>query len=175
MNRLDAAWQAICDATRRYPLLSRLWLDQAAIARARGDDAAERLALETACQINPKWGEAVRALCEFLDRHGELQAARERLEQLVGYTPLDAASQVMLAETLWRLGEREVALERVRHVAGIAPGYRRVWDCLNEWAAELDRRDVALEAARDLTRQRGAEARSWLVAALRLGPAGGAR
>ena len=165
MGRMDEAWEAIRKATARYPLLPRLWLDQATIARARRDEQEERQALTTACDINPQWGQAVRSLCSFHDRHGDLQASRRLLEQLVGFTPLDAANQVMLAETLWRLGEREAALERVRHVAGFEPGYSRVWVCLNAWTREMNCRDVALETARALTQERGGEARSWLVAA----------
>jgi len=165
MDRSAEAWEAMNKATERYPLLPRLWLDQATVARARGDDGEERRALETACKINPQWGWAVRALCSFHQRHGDLKASRELLEQLVAFAPLDAANQVMLAETLWRLGERDAALERVRRVAGFEPGYERAWQCLNAWSGEMQRRDVALEAARALTQERGGEARSWLVAA----------
>ena len=32
MDRLEEAWEAIGNATQRYPLLSRLWLDQASVA-----------------------------------------------------------------------------------------------------------------------------------------------
>jgi tetratricopeptide (TPR) repeat protein len=165
MNRLSEAWEVVNKATARYPLLPRLWLDQAAVARARGDDAAECQALEMAYRINPKWSLAVRALCGFHERHGNPKASRELLEQLVTFAPLDAANQVMLAETLWRQGEQEAALERVRRVAGFEPGYNRVWECLNHWSSELKRRDVALEAARAVIQQRGGEARSWLIAA----------
>ena len=165
MDRLGEAWEAINNATQRYPLLPRLWLDQATIARARGDDAEECRALETACKINPQWGLAIRSLCTFRERHGDLGESRQLLEQLVSFAPLDAANQVMLAETLWRLGEREAAVQRVRHVAGFEPGYARVWECLNQWTREMNCRDVALETACALTEQRGGEARSWLVAA----------
>ena len=126
MDRLDEAWETIDKGTQRYPLLPRLWLDQATIARARGDDAEERRALETACQISPQWGLAVRSLCGYHERHGDLKASRRLLEQLVGFTPLDAANQVMLAETLWRLGEREAATQarspRCRPRAGVPAG-----------------------------------------------------
>ncbi len=135
------------------------------MARARGDDTEERRALETACQINPQWGAAVRALCGSYVRQGDLKAARNRLEQLATFAPLDAANQVMLAETLWQLGEKEAALERVRQVVGFAPGYERAWECVNRWTREMNCRDVALETALALTQQRGGEARSWLIAA----------
>ena len=164
MGRMDEAWETIRKATA-------LSAPAAAVARPgyhrphRGDEREEKQALTTACDINPQWGQAVRSLCSFHERHGDLQASRRLLEQLVGFTPLDAAHQVMLAETLWRLDEREAALERVRHVAGFEPGYARVWVCLNAWTREMNCRDVALETARALTQERGGEPRSWLIAA----------
>ena len=41
IGRMDEAWEAIRKATARYPLLPRLWLDQATIARARRDEREE--------------------------------------------------------------------------------------------------------------------------------------
>ena len=75
MGQVDEAWATIRKATERYPLLPRPWLDQATIARARGDDREEQQALTTACDINPQWGLAVRSLCSFHERQGDLQAS----------------------------------------------------------------------------------------------------
>ena len=165
MDRLDEAWEAINKATQRYPLLPRLWLDQASVARARGDDAEERRALETACQINPHWGWRYVPCAVTHERHGDLKASRQPLEQLAAFTPLDAANQVMLAETLWRWAKRKPPWNGSATLSALQPGYERAWECLNRWTREMNCRDVALETALALTQQRGGEARSWLVAA----------
>ena len=106
----------------------------------------------------------MRTLCGFHQRHGDLPASRKLLEQLVSFTPLDAANQVMLAETLWQLGEREAALERACRVAGFEPGYQHVWTCLNEWTQAMKCRDVARDSPHTYrtARRRGA---LWLVLA----------
>jgi tetratricopeptide (TPR) repeat protein len=165
MDQVDEAWQLVVQATERFPLLPRLWLDRAVVCRARGQPAAEREALETAYRINPSWGTAVRALSDLYERCGEYDRARELLEHAVGRNPLDVVNHVLLAEALWRLGQREAALERVHHAVQIEPGYDRAWSCLNEWSEALGCPERAMQTAREITQRRGGEARSWLILA----------
>jgi len=165
MNELDEAWQLACQASERFPLLPRLWLDRADVCRARGDGDAELAALETAYQINPDWGVAARALCDLYERRGDYQQSRELLEKAVARTPLDVANHIVLALTLWQLDEREAALDRVHHAVQLDPGYERAWDLMNDWTDGLGCPERALEAARELTKHRAGEARSWLMLA----------
>lgn len=165
MNRLDEAWSVAQEASARFPLLPRIWLDRALVSRARLDWAGEREALENAYRINPAWGTAVRQLCEFLDQQGEFQKLRELLELAVVRNPQDPSNLAMLAEILWRLGEKEQALAHVRKAVQIEPGFTRAWDLLNFWADELGRSEEALTAVQELTVRRAGEARSWLMLA----------
>lgn len=165
MDQLDEAWELACQATERFPLLPRLWLDRATVCRARADGDAELEALETAYQINPDWGTVVRALCDLHDRRGDFDRSRQLLEKAVGRSPLDISNRILLAETLWRLDERDEALECIHDAVQRDPAYERAWDLLNAWADQLGCAERALEAARELTVRRAGEARSWLMLA----------
>lgn len=165
MDQLDEAWQHACQATERFPLLPRLWLDRATVCRARADSEAELESLETAYEINPDWGTVVRALCDVHDRRGDLDRSRQLLENAVGRSPLDISNRILLAETLWRLEERDEALECIHDAVQRDPGYERAWDLLDNWSDQLGCPERALEAARELTVRRAGEARSWLMLA----------
>jgi tetratricopeptide (TPR) repeat protein len=163
MNRVDEAWELSGQATERFPLVPRLWLDRAAAARAREDDAGELDALQTAYRISPGWGYAVRALCDFHERHGDFGRSRQLLEQAVARDPLEAPNHLMLAEALWREGEREAAFERVHRLVQQEPGFDQAWGLLNAWSDELGCPERTLATVRELTVRRGGEARSWLM------------
>ncbi|HID75782.1 MAG TPA: tetratricopeptide repeat protein [Planctomycetaceae bacterium] len=165
MNRLDEAWQVALEATERFPLVARLWLDYARVCQARGDVVGELEALRTAYQIAPQWGVAVRCLCELHQRRGDYERARQLLEQAVARSPLDPYNHLMLADTLWRLGQRDEALKRAEQAVQVEPGCEPAWRRLSEWSDLMDCPQRALEAARQLTRTRAGEARSWLMLA----------
>lgn len=165
MDRLDEAWQLAQQATQRFPLLPRLWLDRASVCRARLDAAGEQEALENAYRINPSWGTAARSLSEMHERRGRFEQARSLLEHAVARNPLDAVSQFALARNLWRLGERQAALNHVQRAVQIEPGYEQAWNALNAWADEFGEPELAVQTLRELTCSRGGEARSWLMLA----------
>jgi tetratricopeptide (TPR) repeat protein len=164
-GKLDEALELAQQATARFPLLPRLWLDLALVCKARQDVAGEREALEHALQINPAWGMAARQLAELHARESRLAEAKAVLEQAVARSPLDAINHGCLADALRRLGDPEAALERVQHALRLDPGYNWAWDALRDWAESLGKPQVAVEFARELTTRRPGEARSWQMLA----------
>ena len=113
----------------------------------------------------PSGAMAVRALCAFHERHGDLAASRA-----AGTTRQLTRRWTLPARSCWRkryggLGEREEASNGSAAWPRSRRAISRAWDCLNAWSREMNCRKVAMEAARSLTQQRGGEARSWLVAA----------
>jgi tetratricopeptide (TPR) repeat protein len=164
-NLCEEASELAQQATARFPLMPALWLDRAATCQARQDWSGEREALETAYQINPDWGDAIRSLADFHERQGEFQEARRLLEQAAVRQPLDFDNQIMLAELLWRQKDHEVAFERIYSVVERSPGSARAWNDLRNWATALERRQVVVEIARKITERRSGEARSWHILA----------
>lgn len=165
MQRTSEAAPLAVQATDRFPLMPRLWLDRASIERALGNRDAEQMSLETAHRINPRWNESIRALCEFHERQGDAAQARQLLQRAVTLHPLDGSLQTDLAEVMWRDGERQAAFDQVCQTVRLEPGNQHAWDCLNFWADQLGCPETALEKARELTQIRGGEARSWLMLA----------
>lgn len=169
-NRLDEAWEAAREATERFPLLPRLWLDRADVCRARLDWNGELEAVENAHRINPSWGATVRRLGESLNQRGEYDRALELLGAAVARQPNDGATRTLFAETQWRKGQRAAtlkpdALESVRAVVKLDPGHTRAWDLLQQWSEELGCPEAPRTTARELTESRPGDARSWLVLA----------
>src|SRR6185436_12771604 len=152
-------------ATDRFPLVPRLWVDLAHVHQLRGDLGGERKALEQAVRINPAWGTASRELAAAHERAGDFAAAKSVMEQAIQRAPLDSYNHGGLAQMLWKLGEKEAALDRLAHAVRLEPGYEWAWGRLSDWARELGRREVPESLARDLTERRGGAARSWMVLA----------
>ena len=165
MQRPQEAAPLGVQATERFPLMPRLWLDRASVERALGNRHAELASLETALRINPRWDASIRALCDFHERQGDFDKARDLLKRAVTLHPLDGDLQVEWALALWNAGERQAAFDQVCQTVRLEPGNQRAWDCLNYWADQLGCPETALEKARELTQQRGGEARSWLMLA----------
>jgi tetratricopeptide (TPR) repeat protein len=165
MQQANQAAPLAAQATEQFPLMPRLWLDRASVERALGNRQAELAALETAQRINPRWDAAIRALCDFHERQGDVNKSRELLKRAVTLHPLDGGLQIEWAQALWDAGEQQAAFDQICHTVRLDPGQQPAWDRLNYWADQLGCPDAALEKARELTQRRGGEARSWLMLA----------
>lgn len=165
MDRVDEALERAREATERFPLVARLWVDLAHAEQRRGNGAGERSALEQALKIDPAWGTAARELAAAHERAGDFASARTVMEQAVQRSPLDPYNHGGLAQMTWRTGDRPAALDRLSHAVRLEPGYEWAWGRLTEWARELNRPEVPEQLARDLASRRPGEARSWMVLA----------
>jgi tetratricopeptide (TPR) repeat protein len=152
-------------AAAQFPLLPGIWLDLAAACAARGDHPGELEALDRALRISPGWGMAARRRAAAYQKDGDHAAARSVLERAVAHDPLDAENHGDLAHVLRRLGQARPALDRLAHALRLDPGPDGAWTILGDWSRELGRPELPLELARELTAQRGGEARSWVVLA----------
>lgn len=165
MNRLPAALEFASAATQRFPLLARLWLELADVHYARQDEAATIDALEKALAVSPGWGDAIRRLVRIYESRPDLDRCRELLETAIALEPQEVTNHAYLASILWQVEAREAAIERLEMVLAIEPGYNWAWEKLQDWGTEVGRPQLAAEQARHLVRQRGGEARSWLLLA----------
>jgi cellulose synthase operon protein C len=165
MQRLDEALRLAHEATGRFPLVPRLWLDLAYIHQVNLNHEGLTGALQQARRINPTWNVATQQLAEAYQRAGEFAKARELLEQAIAFSPLDHTSFGYLAEVLWLMGEKEQALERLQRALALEPGYEWGWRALREWSQQTGKPEVAVECAQALTAKRPGHARSWLVLA----------
>src|SRR5579864_2221944 len=163
MERFDEARTLAEQATERFPMLPRLWLDRADTCNARGDIDGQIEMLRQALKISPGWGPATRELAEALERGNHLEEACALLQQAVARTPLDAANRGQYADKLWKLGESQAALEQLREALRLDPGHDWAWRTLNDWCDRMDEPEKVVEFSRELTTRRPGDPRTWLA------------
>jgi tetratricopeptide (TPR) repeat protein len=163
MERFDEARTLAEQATERFPMLPRLWLDRADACAARNDNDGQIEMLRQALKISPGWGPATRELAEALERGNQLEEASTLLQQAVARAPLDAANRGQYADKLWKLGQSEAAVEQLQEALRLDPGYDWAWRTLNDWCERMDQPEKVLEFSRDLTVRRPGDTRTWLA------------
>jgi predicted Zn-dependent protease len=162
---LETADALAREATERFPLVPRLWLDLARVRRASGQTAAEREALEQAVAINPDWPLSARQLAATLARSGDFERAHRVMHRACARNPLDAENRVELARMLWALLRRNEAVQELKTAIELEPGFEWFWHLLANWARDLNQPDLPLQIASDLAARRAGEARSWVLLA----------
>ncbi|MBI1347134.1 tetratricopeptide repeat protein [bacterium] len=163
MEQYDAALELAQQATQKFPLLPRIWLDLARVQRLRLDFEGEQTALEQAYEINPQWSDVIRQLSDLELRRNELTKAANWLNKAIENDPLEGPNYELLADVQWHQGERETALENIEKALELAPGYSWAWDRMQEWSQTLHDHARPIRVARELTTRRPGEARSWLM------------
>jgi cellulose synthase operon protein C len=144
MNSLDEAHALAEQATDRFPLLPRIWLDRSNVCRARRDRTGEIESLERALELSPSWGVPARTLAEVYQYGGDFAKARSLLEQAVARNPGDVYNRGCLADILWRMAEKEAALKEVERAIVLEPGYDWGWKALREWSHRLGRANTVI-------------------------------
>jgi predicted Zn-dependent protease len=162
LNRLDEANALARDATARFPLLGKLWLDRAQVCHALGNPDGRLDALRQAVAVVPGWSPAARELAEALDDADDNAEALAVLRRNVLRSPLDPLAHGFLAEWLWEAGESREALDRAKLAVRHEPGYDWAWHAIQLWSDRLEVPDEAADTARELAKERPGDARVWL-------------
>lgn len=165
MERLDEARTLAEQATDRFPMLPRLWLDRADVHAARGDYDGQVSMLRQALKISPGWGPAIRELAEALDRDGKVEEACALLQQAVARAPLDPANRGQFADKLWKLNQSAAAVEQLREALLLDPGNDWAWRTLINWSERMEQAELVPQFARELTTRRPGDPRVWLALA----------
>ncbi len=162
LNRLEEAQALAREATARFPLLGKLWLDRAQVCHALANSDGRLDALREAVAVSPGWPPAIRELAEALEGIGETEEAVAALRRNVARAPTDPMAHGFLAEWLWEAGESREALARVKTAIRHEPGYEWAWHMAQVWAERLECPDEPIELAREMTRERPGDPRVWL-------------
>lgn len=165
MQKHEDAIKVATDATKKFPLLPRVWMDLSAAHASVGQIDEEIEALQRAKNINPTWGAPARMISEALEKKGDLQAAKKEIEQVIRFEPRNVVNLGHLASLQWTLEEKEDALQTVAKAVRLEPGYDWGWNALRSWCEQLGKPDFDVEVAQELVNERPDEARSWLVMA----------
>jgi cellulose synthase operon protein C len=162
LMRLEESHSLAREATNRFPLLAKLWLDLAQVCQAMGNAEGRIDALRQAVVVAPGWSVAARELAEALDDAGEQDEAITVLERAVARSPLDPFAHGFLAERLWDAGRSREALDRVKTAVRHEPGYDWAWHAVQLWSDRLEAPDEPADLVRELTRDRAGDPRVWL-------------
>lgn len=164
-TELGEAERLAREATSRFPLLPRMWIDFATIRRMQENISGEIECLETAVRLSPAWSYPARQLAEAYERAGDFWKARRLLETTLVRLPLEAVLHQMLAHFLWKTGDRDEGLQRLQKAIDTDPGMMWAWEQLPIWGKERGQPDLAINLARKLVETRAGEIRSWLLLA----------
>ncbi len=162
LNRLEEAHELAREATARFPLLGKLWLDRAQVCHAMGNGDGRLDALRQAVAAVPGWSPAARELAEALDDAGDNDEGVAVLRRNVLRSPTDPLAHGFLAEWLWEAGESREALDRAMLAVRHEPGYDWAWHAIQLWSDRLEVPDEAAETARELAKERPGDPRVWL-------------
>lgn len=165
MGQADEAGRVLQSAAERFPLLPRVWLEKANVARHCGDAAAREAALIQTLQLSPGWDSPARQLAELYQQQSRNDEARAVIEQALRHNPRDGVLHGWLADSLWLLGQRTEALDHLEQALRLEPGYLWAWDTLGRFAREQGEPQRQLNLALELTGSRPRDARAWLLLA----------
>jgi len=162
MARLEEAEALAREATDRFPLLAKLWLDRAQVCQAMGNAEGRLDSLRQSVAVAPGWSPAARDLAEALDDAGEPDEAVTVMERTAERNPLDPFAHGFLAERLWEANRSREALDRAKTAVRHEPGYDWAWHAIQLWSERLEVPDEPAELARELARDRSGDPRVWM-------------
>lgn len=165
LEQRNEAYSLARQATDRFPLMARAWLDLAGIHEIRKEFDEQINALQRAVALEPDWSLAVQKLAEAHERQGHLPKAQLILQQAIAHAPLDHGLHGCLAELQWKAGEKAKALTTLQHAVALEPDYEWGWHALRTWSEQVNHPSLPLQCARALTVNRPGDARSWLILA----------
>ena len=165
----EEAIKLATEASQRFPLLPRIWLDRAAAHAVYGDIEGEIESLRKAKEINQNWGEPARMLSEAFEKKGDLDAARVEIERVIVAEPRDPRNHGFLASLMWRQDEQQAAVDRMVNVLQRHPEYETGWNMLRAWSAQLKQHEKVIEVTKQLTEKRPKSVRAWMLYAESLG------
>ncbi|HEX6592892.1 MAG TPA: hypothetical protein VF050_12925, partial [Moraxellaceae bacterium] len=164
-NQLEAAQATFDEACRRFPLLPRLHLDRAEVARLQGQLEAAESGVRNALLINPAYALAVTRLADVLELRADVAGARAAIERGLRANPRYIPYYGYLADIQLRQGDRREALATLRQALRIDHNYAWAWDKLHEWSAQ-EQDSASVEAlAKQLLQEFPDSATLWLQAA----------
>lgn len=162
MNQRKRAVEVATEATERFPLTPRMWVELALVHRAMENDEAELAALERARSINPNWVDVARELSDHYLKKKDFVKAEEVVRSVLAVDPRDPVALACLADCLHQAGKTKDALEPMSLACEQAPGYGWAWQMLTDWSREVDNAQTVKATARKLMHTRPHDNRAYL-------------
>lgn len=162
MNQRREAVALAKEATERFPMIPRIWLDLAMACRQADDHKSELAALERARSINPHWVDVARALAELYISRNQFDEAEEVMRRVLSMDPRDPGSIGALADCLYRSDKKIEAMETLVVACENSPSFDWGWTRLCDWSFEIDQGKTAKVTAEKAIASRPHDAFSFL-------------
>jgi tetratricopeptide (TPR) repeat protein len=162
---LEEAGRTLAAAAERFPLLPRIPVEQATLARASGDREASRRALERAVSLSPGWPEAVTELASALQDAADFAAELAVLDRALRHAPAEPVLHGWRADALRLLGREGEARAALERALRLDPWYGWAWELLVELCRRSGEPGRPLEVAEALAAERPHDAGAWVLVA----------
>jgi tetratricopeptide (TPR) repeat protein len=151
-GKLTEAIELLDQATHKFPLLPRVYLDLGRAQVLNGRREVARETIRNALRINPHWSLAVRRYVNiFLDEGRDFEQALKALDVALARNPDNADLRGLRAEVLERMDRRDDAVAEVQRAIKSNPGLYWPWTLLRRLANELGDPKMTERIARELT------------------------
>jgi tetratricopeptide (TPR) repeat protein len=165
MSRPHEALAEAGAAIEKFPLLPRVYLEQARAHVLLGDREAARASLAAALRLNPFWPLAVRRYVEtIIDDGVELERAFAKLDPALARDGENSDLRALRAWIYGRLGRVDEAIADLTLALKHDPRPRWIWSGLARHAGDGARPALMEEAIAAVTAFRPADAWAWLRA-----------
>jgi len=160
MNRGDEALALMKEASERFRYIPRIYIEEASVHKALGNNENNIKSLEKALDLSPSWDWVARELAEAYEYEGEYVKAQDVLKKAIHWAPLNPANGGCLADQLERLGKKEEAFEILADTLKKSPCYDWGWREISAWANGMNRADEVIKMLDEHHADR-AELPSW--------------
>lgn len=138
----------------RFPFVPSVWLRAADAYGANGDEDAQRRALETLMELDPTASEAVVSLTDLMLSRGEIEDAKQLLEEAAMRSPLDPLIPYNLARVAWMSEQWEEAFEHFTRALILSPHFEDAWSGARAAAMRMEQPGRLTEIADEIESQR---------------------
>ncbi len=138
MHQRERALPIAMEATGKFPMIPRIWLDLAYVHRSANDGEAEAQALQQARSINPHWLDVARAMAELHIKRRQFAEAEQVLRHVLATDPRDPQALAALADCLYHADKKSEALTLIVTACMRSPTFEWGWARLIDWSNELD-------------------------------------
>ncbi|MET1257077.1 tetratricopeptide repeat protein [Aliikangiella maris] len=162
LEKLDKALSLIEQASDKFPLVPRVYLEKGEIYLLQGQTTKAIEAFQQALKLNPAWSYLSRRLSEIYESNGRDELAIKVLEKAGRFDSEDGITWGLLADIYYRRGNIEEAVTYLKKAVRLEIDYPWAWDKLADWGKEISQDELALNVAKQLTDRYPLSPTCWL-------------
>lgn len=160
-HKMDKAIEILNTGQEKFPLIPRMYSEQADIELAIGDISAAIESTKKALKINPSWDTVAKKQSELYEKQGNLNQALQTIADCLSHNSLDGILHGFYADYALKLNKKQEALTHLKQAIRFNIDYPWGWEQLQEITAELGVPEQAFELANELTTHQPHLAPTW--------------